>query len=328
MVTPKSSSTIQLLFENMVEKDNLPKGAVVISGASSGIGESCAIYLDSLGYQVFAGVRQEVDVQRIKTQSLGRIIPILLDVTDEQSIAESVKTVRASLTSRGLIGLVNNAGIATAGPLEFLPLKELRQQLEVNVVGQIATTQAFLPLLRESKGRIINMGSDYGKVSGPLLGPYCASKFALEAITDSLRMELQPWQIGVSLIEVGTVQTPIWQKSISRTDLIWEFLPEAAHEFYSPALKAIINTAQKLEQSGIGPEIVARAVGRALSDRQPKTRYVVGWEAKINIFLSKILPDRVLDKLVTLYLGLPKNSPIVAVKTPTSTEVSPSIAKP
>lgn len=295
------------------------KGSVVISGASSGIGEACAIYLDKLGYQVFAGVRREADGEALKRKTLERAIPIIFDVTDEASIETAVKTVQLSLEPNGLTGLVNNAGIVTAGPLEFLPISELRKQLEVNVLGQIAVTQAFLPLLRKAKGRVINIGSDYGKVSGPLLGPYCASKFALEALTDALRMELQPWGIAVSIIEVGTVKTPIWNKSIEQTDRIWDRFPEQAKKLYSPTLEAIKKTASKLEQNGLPAEVVAKAVSRALIEKRPKARYVIGLEAKINILLSKIMPERVLDRLITSYLGLPKN--IGTLKGKTTLEV-------
>lgn len=282
------------------------KGSVVISGASSGIGEACAIYLDKLGYQVFAGVRREVNGETLKRKTQGRVIPIFLDVTDEASIRTSVKTVQLSLEANGLTGLINNAGIVTAGPLEFLPINELRKQFEVNVLGQIAVTQAFLPLLRKVKGRVINIGSDYGKVSAPLLGPYCASKFALEALTDALRMELQPWEIPVSLLEVGTVKTPIWNKSLQQAEKIWQDFPDQAKKLYSPTLESVKKTASQLEQKGLDPELVAKAVLQALIEKRPKARYVVGLDAKLNILLSKILPDRSLDRLITWYLGLPK----------------------
>lgn len=280
------------------------KVSVVITGASSGIGEACAVYLDKLGYQVFAGVRRETDGEVLKHKTEGRAIPIILDITDEALIKTAVETVQISLGSNGLTGLVNNAGIVIAGPLEFLPISELRKQLEVNVLGQIAVTQAFLPLLRKVKGRVINIGSDYGKVSSPLLGPYCASKFALEALTDALRIELRPWSIPVSLLEVGTVKTPIWNKSIEGTEKMWDYFPDQAKKLYFPTLKAVKETASKLEQQGIKPEIVAKVVSQALIDKKPKTRYAVGLDAKINILLSKILPDPVLDRLITWYLGL------------------------
>jgi NAD(P)-dependent dehydrogenase (short-subunit alcohol dehydrogenase family) len=280
--------------------------AVVISGASSGIGEACAIYLDKLGYQVFAGVRRNADGEKLKRKTSTRLTPLFLDVTDEASIMAAANIVNAALGTAGLNGLVNNAGIVVAGPLEFLPVAEIRKQLEVNVIGQIAVTQAFLPLLRKSQGRVINMGSDNGKVSVPFLGPYCASKFALEALTDALRIELQPWGISVSIVEPGTVTTPIWETSIAKADDIWNNLPEA-HSLYNPALYAIRKTASKLSKNGFPAEVVAKAVAHALTAKRPKTRYVVGWDAKANIWLAKIMPDWILDKLIAQYFGLSKN---------------------
>lgn len=291
----------------MAEKQGFTRGSVVISGASSGIGEACTIYLDKLGYQVFAGVRREADGEILKSKGLKRTIPIILDITDEASIAAAVDIVQFSSSEHiELAGLVNNAGIVSTGPLEFIPISELRKQLEVNVLGQIAVTQAFLPLLRKSVGRVINMGSDSGRISGPLLGPYCASKFALEALTDSLRMELQPWGIAVSIIEPGVIGTPIWGKSIEQADRIWESLPEQARELYSPTMQAVRKTASKLGQKGISPEVVAKTVSRALAAKRPKARYVVGMDARINIWLAKIMPERVLDTLIAQHLGLPK----------------------
>ncbi|NEN90976.1 MAG: SDR family oxidoreductase [Okeania sp. SIO3H1] len=286
------------------------KGSIAISGASSGIGEACAIYLDQLGYQVFAGVRNKVDGETLKRKTLDRVIPIIFDVTDRMSIEMAVETIQPLLNVHGLTGLINNAGIVTTGPLEFLPIDELRKQLEVNVLGQISVTQAFLPLLRKSEGRIINIGSDYGRVSGPLLGPYCASKFAMEALTDALRMELKPWAIDVSIIEIGTVRTPIWNKSIDQVNKIWEKFPEQAKQLYSPIFEAVKETAGKLEKNGLSTDAVAKVIARAIIEEKPKNRYIVGLDAKTNILLSKILPSKVLDRLVMWYLGIPKNASI------------------
>ncbi|MGH7998606.1 MAG: SDR family oxidoreductase [Brasilonema sp.] len=277
-------------------------GAVVITGASSGIGEASAIYLDKLGYQVFAGVRRNADGEQLIRKTSVRLTPLLLDVTDEASIIAAANTVSAALNTVGLVGLVNNAGITIVGPLEFLPVAELRKQLEVNVIGQIAVTQAFLPLLRKAQGRVINMSSDLGKISAPLRGPYCASKFALEALTDALRMELQPWGIEVSIIQPGIVTTPIWDKSISLWQGIWSKLPPQAHKLYSSAVCANLNTVNKRKQNGSPVEVVAKAVVQALTAKKPKTRYVVGLDAQINIWLSKILPARLHDKLIIQYL--------------------------
>lgn len=279
--------------------------SIVISGASSGIGKACAIYLDKLGYKVYAGVRKESDGVALREKTSNRLVPILLDVTKEESIKVATNIIKTSNTN--LVGLVNNAGIAVAGPLELLPLTQLRKQIEVNVIGHIAVIQAFLPLLRNSQGRIINMSSDNGKVSVPFLGPYCASKFALEALTDALRSELAPWGIAVSLIEPGIVKTSIWDKSTVKADNIWDHLPHETKNLYGEVKKSLAHTAEKLSHQGCSPEVVAKTVSYALTTKHPKARYVVGWDAKLNILLSKILPERMFDSLLMTYLGLSNN---------------------
>jgi NAD(P)-dependent dehydrogenase (short-subunit alcohol dehydrogenase family) len=187
--------------------------SVVITGASTGIGAACALALDKLGYRVFAGVRHPADGERLQQQAGPRLMPIRLDVTDAASISAASHTVAAMVGERGLAGLVNNAGIGVAGPIELLPLADWRRQFEVNVFGLIAVTQTFLPLIRTGRGRIINMGSIAGRASMPFMAPYAASKHALEAITDALRLELQPWGIRVALIAPGAIATPIWKNS-------------------------------------------------------------------------------------------------------------------
>ena len=159
--------------------------AVVITGASTGIGAACAFHLDRLGFTVFAGVRKPEDGARLQQSGSDRLIPILLDVTDQPSIQRSIEIVSERVGVTGLYGLVNNAGIAVSAPLEAIPLPDLRRQLEVNVIGQVAVTQAFLTLIRQARGRIVNMGSIAGRSTIPLMGAYSASKFALEAITDA-----------------------------------------------------------------------------------------------------------------------------------------------
>src|SRR5688500_9161604 len=187
------------------------RGAVVITGASTGIGRACAIDLDGRGFRVFAGVRKDEDGERLRSERPS-IEPLRIDVTDAGEIAAARDRVGEEVGERGLAGLVNNAGIAVPGPLEHLPLDEIRRQLEVNVLGQIAVTQAFLPLLRTARGRIVNIGSIGGRVALPLLGPYAGSKHAMEGISDSLRRELRPWGIEVSLVRPGPIATEIWER--------------------------------------------------------------------------------------------------------------------
>ena len=273
---------------------------VVITGASSGIGEACALYLAHLGFGVFAGVRTEEAARALRTRGSGRIEPLFLDVAAPGSIASAAETVTQAVGKARLAGLVNNAGIAVAGPLEFLPIEELRRQLEVNVVGQVAITQGLLPLLREGNGRVVNVGSIGGKIAGPLLGAYAASKFAMEGLTDSLRRELEPWGIHVAIIEPGAVRTPIWNKSLVAADALLQQFPRRALVLYSTEIERQRESALEAARKGIPPEIVARAVAHALTAKRPKTRYPVGRDARVASVLVRLLPDRMLDRIAVL----------------------------
>jgi NAD(P)-dependent dehydrogenase (short-subunit alcohol dehydrogenase family) len=265
---------------------------------------ACAIHLDKIGFRVFGGVRKEKDAEPLLLSSAGRITPLLMDVTSEASIATAVESVAAAIGDQGLAGLVNNAGIVVGGPLEFLPLSEIRKQFEVNVIGQIAVTQAFLPFLRTSNGRIVNMCGISGRVATPFLGPYSASKFAFEAIADVLRIELQPWGISVSTIEPGQVMTPIWKKSLIAAEKTAQNFPSHVIGLYGSSIKAFTAAVEKIAATGIDPDIVARAVAHALTARNPKTRYLVGHNARILIFLKKVLSDRLYDQFIIRYFGL------------------------
>src|SRR5437867_2857394 len=277
---------------------------VVITGTSTGIGAACALHLDKLGFCVFAGVRKDADGDALKQKSSGRLTPVCIDVTDAATIASAAKTVTAAVGEAGLTGLVNNAGIAVAGPLEFLPIDDVRQQLEVNVTGQLAVTQAFLPLLRLARGRIVNIGSANGRVAIPFVGLYSASKFAMEGLTDAMRMELKPWGIEVSIIEAGGIATPIWQKSTAAADEMIRHLPERAHELYGAAIPAFRKAAAREAQKAISPDIVAQAVTHALVSKKPGTRYSVGRNASLQVIIARLLPDRFRDGLILRRLGL------------------------
>ncbi len=273
--------------------------SVVVTGASTGIGQACALHLDRVGFRVFAGVRRQVDGQALQQQASDRLTPIFLDVTKEAMIAAAAETVTRAVGPAGLAGLVNNAGVVVAGPLEFTPIGEFRKQLEINVTGQIAVTQAFLPLLRLDRGRIVNIGSISGRVAMPFMGPYAASKFALEALTDSLRVELRPWGIQVAIIEAGAIATPIWEKSIAAADQMMAAWPQQAHDLYGQAAVVARQTGIKAGQTAIPVDEVVRVVVHALTARRPKTRYLIGRNAKIAVWLANILPDRLRDWLIT-----------------------------
>jgi NAD(P)-dependent dehydrogenase (short-subunit alcohol dehydrogenase family) len=260
--------------------------------------------LDRLGYQVFAGVRREADGKALKKKARGSLMTVRMDVTDDAAISAAAETVEKAVGEEGLIGLVNNAGIVMPGPLEFLPLDDLRRQLEVNVIGQVAVTQAFLPLLRKGSGRIVNIGSIGGRMATPFQGAYNASKFAMEALTDSLRLELRPWGIHVSIVEPGNIDTPIWQKGLGQADVLLEKMPAHGRELYDPVVDAARQAAEKSARTAIPPMAVAKAVVHALTADKPKTRYVVGTDARIQAVVARLVPDGMKDWLVSREMGL------------------------
>lgn len=276
---------------------------VVVTGASKGIGRATAIHLARNGFHVFAGVRKESDAADLQKEAPNFLTSFFLDVTNRDQIHAAAEIVTEQVGDSGLAGLVNNAGVAVGAPLEFIPVDELRDQLEINVVGQIAVTQSFLPLIRHAQtehgcGRIINISSIGGRIASPMKGAYHASKFALEALTDSLRMELQPWGIHVVSIEPGTVATPIWETSVTRAQHILDNAPEAMDSLYGELMRKQVVSAEKAARKGIAPERVAEVIARALTIQKPKTRYLVGPDARFagNWFVR--LPDRLKDRLI------------------------------
>lgn len=283
----------------------MASGTVIVTGASTGIGEATAAHLHSLGFSVLAGVRSAEDAERVAARGLGRMSPLMLDVTGPESIAAAAAQVEQELGAVGLAGLVNNAGIAVSAPLEFVPIEDLRLQLEVNVIGQVAVTQAFLPLLRVAQGRIVNMGSIGGRVALPLVGPYAASKFALEAITDTLRREVHGHGVEVVVIEPGGIKTPIWEKGGAVAERIAADAPPAVEPLYGKLIEAVrLATARIETDTGLPPGAVAEVVGTALTAPRPRTRYVVGRDARLRAVAARVLPDRVFDWLVYRALGL------------------------
>jgi NAD(P)-dependent dehydrogenase (short-subunit alcohol dehydrogenase family) len=279
-------------------------GAVVITGASTGIGEACALHLDKLGFRVFAGIRKAADGESLRRRASERLVPVRLDISDEMEVGQASRNIIEALGGEGLAGLVNNAGIVVGGMLEFLPLDALRRQMEVNVVGQIAVTQAFLPSLRKARGRIVNIGSISGLISSPFTGAYSASKFALEALTDSLRMELRPWKIHVSIVEPGFIQTPITKKSLASEEALRAELPAEALRLYGPYVPGVRASIEREAAKAAPTEVVVKAVAHALTARRPRTRYVVGNHSSFQISLVRALPDRWRDALIARQLGL------------------------
>jgi NAD(P)-dependent dehydrogenase (short-subunit alcohol dehydrogenase family) len=277
--------------------------AVLITGSSTGIGEACALELGKRGFHVYAGVRRQSDGQRLQ-QAAAQLTPLIIDVTAADSIAAAAATLRNALGSAGLAGLVNNAGIGVGGPLEIIPLDDLRRQLEVNVIGQIAVTQAMLPLLRAARGRIVNIGSMNGALAPPYMGPYAASKYALEALSDALRLELRNAGVKVSIVEPGPIATPIWQKSLAATDHLTEVASPELAEFYRADQDAMRRAVEQIAAAAWPVEHVVRAVVHALSARRPKIRYFIGWRTRLSFKAFKMVPDRIRDGIVRRALGL------------------------
>jgi NAD(P)-dependent dehydrogenase (short-subunit alcohol dehydrogenase family) len=277
------------------------KGAVVVTGSSTGIGRACAVALDRSGFHVLAGVRKAADAESIKAAAAG-IEPVIVDVTDSATI-EALREKIDAVHGGRLEGLVNNAGISVAGPVEGVPVDEWRRQFEVNVIGQVAVTKALLPALRSARGRVAFMSSVGGKNAIGLLGPYGASKHAIEAIGDSLRQEMQPFGVNVAIIEPGSVATPIWEKGLEDAAKSRAALGEEVNRLYGERLDAFAALAEKTGAAGVPPEDVAKAVVHALTADRPKTRYVVGRDAKAQLAMKAVLPDRGLDRLIARMTG-------------------------
>lgn len=280
--------------------------AVLVTGASKGIGAACTLRLVQDGFRVYAGVRRDEDGLALIRQAGDGVVPVVLDVTNAAHIEAAARLIADETGERGLQALVNNAGVALAGPLEFLQIDELRRQLEINVVGQIGVTQACLPLLRRSTssgrsdhraGRIVFMSSVAGRSALPFTGAYAASKFALEAAADALRVELKPFGLGVFLVEPGVIATPIWETSRQVAERNIESMPPQLQEYYGRAMDALRSRAAR-GMNGLPPERVADVVAHALTSRRPKTRYVVGRDARARIWLQRLLPDSIRDRMV------------------------------
>jgi len=284
------------------------KGNILITGASKGIGRACAIYFSRIGFKVFAGFRKEEDgIELSKINNL--IIPVKLDVTDRKMLKQAYNQVSLQLKGEGLTALVNNAGEGMAGPLEFLEDSNFRQQLDVNLFGPLAVTQIFLPLIRKCHGRIIMVGSMGSRVAHPLMGAYSASKFALRALTDTFRMELQSCGIFVSMVDPGNTATSIWEKALAETKKIHEALPADGKERYGKAMEHTLNLFANIHQICSPPETVAAVIGRAVLSRHPRRNYLAGKDAHMLVLFSRLLPGNFIDNLLRKNFGLISNEP-------------------
>lgn len=269
------------------------RGSVVITGTSSGIGEACALHLDKLGFRVFATVRKEADADALRQKTSDKLTPIIMDVTDADSIASAVETVSAAVSEAGLAGLINSAGICVSGPFELVPVENVREQFAVNVIGLVAVTQACIPLLRKGKGRIINMGSVHRRKAVPFHSAYSASHWAIEALSSALRFELLPWGIPVVNIEGDAVATRLREKSEAAEKELMKGISAKSRELYEGVLAFRNQLGEKAWQSAVGADSVAEVVAEALTSETPKNRYAVGSDSGAMALLTQLFPDEV-----------------------------------
>jgi NAD(P)-dependent dehydrogenase (short-subunit alcohol dehydrogenase family) len=275
--------------------------SVLVTGAARGIGRVTSLHLAAAGWDVYAGVRRDADGAALTAASPERVRPVQLDITSAADLAALPERLPDSLDA-----VVNNAGIAVGGPIEGLPLDELRRQFEVNVFGQVAVTQAVLPRLRESRGRVVFISSLSGRVSTPMTGAYNGSKFALEAIADALRMELRPWGVRVSLVEPAQTDTALWQEAeVALEEVVAALSPEQRQLYgkHIAGYRKVIPLSQRIASS---PNGVAATVERALTARRPRARYVVGGAPKAQAVLSGLTPTPVLDAVLRKVTGVPR----------------------
>jgi NAD(P)-dependent dehydrogenase (short-subunit alcohol dehydrogenase family) len=268
----------------------------LITGASTGIGRATALRLARGGWTVLAGVRDPAAGESLAQEAAaGRVVPVELDVTDPAQIAAAVERVRGQTADGRLDALVNNAGIGLGGPLELISPEDLRRQFDVNVFAQIAVTQALLPALRQAHGRIVFVSSIGGRVAMAFTAPYAASKHALEAFGDALRVELHTSNVQVALIEPGSVATPIWDKSRSEADRV--NVPPELQAQYGHVPAAMDKVLEDTARRGVPPEQVAETIERALTAPRMRARYVVGRDAKAMLIAKRLLPDLVFDRV-------------------------------
>jgi NAD(P)-dependent dehydrogenase (short-subunit alcohol dehydrogenase family) len=278
--------------------------SVVITGSSTGIGRACALLLDRNGFRVFAGVRKEADGDALREAASESLTPVHIDVTDAASIQATVAEVAAVVGEAGLDGLVNNAGTTLPRPVEHLPLDGFREQLEVNLVGPLAVTQALLPLLRRGRGRVVIVTSAAGKAGVPLMAPYVAAKHGLEGLSDVMRLEFRQLGVQVSVIEPGFIGTAMGGKLQSDTRAAIRCLPDEGQRRYGPALAKLAETIDQHAKTGSPPEVVAGDVLHALTSKRPRTRYPSGAGAKRMLFMRRLLSDRRFDRIILRAGGL------------------------
>ncbi len=276
---------------------------VVVTGASSGIGRAIVAALTADRHHVFATVRRNRDAAALR-EAFGRsVTPMLCDLTDDQAVRRAADEVRQSIRPHGLDALVNNAGIAVPGPIEALTDDDLRRQFEINVIGLVHLTQRLLPAIRAAGGRIVNISSDSGLVASPFLGAYGASKFAVEALSDALRLELRPLGVAVSLVEPGPIDTPIWRKGLEAAEAVDRAADPRVRGLYADRAEAVRRYAERCAAGAAPPQRVAEVVRRVLAARRPRSRYPVGFACRLTAFAAHWAPPAWRDRILQRALG-------------------------
>jgi NAD(P)-dependent dehydrogenase (short-subunit alcohol dehydrogenase family) len=270
---------------------------VLVTGASSGIGRATALRLATSGYHVFAGVRKPADAAALAQAAAGQVTPVILDVTDAQQITSAVTVIAGHAGDAGLAGLVNNAGIGVFGPLELIPVEQFRRQLEVNVTGQLAITQAALPLLRRGRGRIVMIGSIGARFTPPFIGPLAASKSTLATMSNALRQELAPWAIRVMLVEPGSIRSEAVDKLESDARTVMNDATAEGRALYQNAFLHLVGFFARLHEKGSPPDTVAKTVERALRAPRPRSCYLSGKNAQRMAAIARLLPIPAQDAL-------------------------------
>jgi NAD(P)-dependent dehydrogenase (short-subunit alcohol dehydrogenase family) len=274
-------------------------GTVLVTGTSSGIGRACAVELAGRGFHVLAGVRTAADADAVRALHPDRIEPLMLDVADMDAIARLPERVGGALA-----GLVNNAGYSRPGPIEYVGVDDIRRQLEVMLLAPFMLTHTLLPALRAARGRVVNIGSIGGRIGLPFNSPYNAAKAGIASMSDSLRQELGPVGVHVALVEPGSIATDIWDRGIAAGDELLASLPEAGRRLYGDRLDRLRKTAEMMARRGVPPAKVAEVVAHALTADRPRTRYLVGVDARAQALLRAALPDRALDAVIGRVSGV------------------------
>ena len=283
------------MMRTVTASDPATRELVVVTGASSGIGRATAEHLASAGFHVLAGVRNDRDAEAV---SSDHVEAVRLDITDEKQVAALAGHIESDPQARPLRAVVNNAGIAVTAPVETIPLADWRRQFEANFFGHVGVIQALLPALLSSRGRVINVSSIGGLVAGPTYGAYSASKFALEAMSDALRREVQHLGVDVIVVEPGAIATPIWEKGIAAAATMQSSMTDEQRRRYDKINAGALQRARYAAANGVSPDQVAEVITKTITVPRPRTRYRVGRDAKIAARLVALLPDRVVDRMI------------------------------